>query len=850
MEVKQESVKPEIPKSEVIQSESKNTETEAKATDTNGKEDKISECESMDPKVKVSHKNNSGVTPVNGEQDYTEIKGKPYNFSKGHENPDLQDSGFLDTKSGKTEPAHHNEDIKTDGTDQSHDPKDEKGGDASDNRKDEIGHSNLLDCDQNGKVKSNGSETEKGNSGQTNDADSVPPKSAPSDGDKSNNSGQTNDANSIPPKSALSDGDKINQQKTGGEEFAFPTNNEFKKDEKGKTDHNEVVKSKTKKKKKKKDRTDKYVVQPGTTVSHHVYNEPIETLFIGCDNVVVKHEKIEEKREITKTAIHHVQSVEAMNILSEVAKSVGHIRGPKESGTCWRVGNDKIITAAHVVVGNIWDDMNGILFEPLLGQFRVDFDYISKQSSSQFKVIPKVLLIDKSLDVAVLQLKPDEKKPFPPPLKMFHVLNSEKDGDKQIYLISHNQSKKKEVNSGIGIWKPTEKRLLDLEKFCQQYGEENGYIGLERKDRLVIQCDFVGGASGSPGIVILNNVAYVVLVYIRGFPSFYHNKLFSEEQKRTFPRDKLFQHGVNIGNLFANMSSGTYIVLRNEIFPEEALKLEQTINQHKLAISGDKTSSNTETTETSTGIAKGKMDNISEKSETKIPISKATTCTDQSEDNIPESANYRRLMSHSSVPGQTFITSPQEDTDRYNITGNQSAQNIKTDGSDNCTVQDQGSHSNSSTGNAAAENHNLHAKDGEMITLQRSPGRTRLLSAGQISIDEWIGNEWQNHRYKQLQDSDLLLLSKAIHPECFNSVAIHFNLNQMDLEGIQTGQQTDLCCQMLYKWKIKNGEEATLGKLIQNLFSSWISENKNVEKEVLKSAISQVTMVSNEKAAS
>ncbi|OPL20986.1 triple collagen helix repeat-containing, partial [Mytilus galloprovincialis] len=703
--------------------------------------------------------------------------------------------------------------------------------------------------------------------------------------------------------------------------------------------------------------------------------------------------------------------------------------------------------------------MNGILFEPLLGQFRVDFDYISQQSSSQFKVIPKVLLIDKSLDIAVLQLKRDEKKPFPPPLKMFHVLNTEKDGDKQIYLISHNKSKKKEVNSGIGIWKPTEKRLEDLEKFCQQYGEENGYIGLERKDRLVIQCDFVGGASGSPGIVILNNVAYVVLVYIRGFPSFYHNQQFSEEQKRTFPRDKLFQHGVNIGNLFANMSSGTYIVLRNEIFPEEALKFEQTINQHKLAISGDKTSSNKETTETSTGIAKGKMDNISEKSETKIPISKATACTDQSEDNIPESANYRRLMSHSSVPGQTFITSPQEDTDRYNITGNQSAQgitspqedtdrynitgnqsaqditspqedtdrynitgnqsaqditspqedtdrynitgnqsaqditspqedtdrynitgnqsaqditspqedtdrynitgnqsaqditspqedtdrynitgnqsaqditspqedtdrynitgnqsaqditspqedtdrynitgnqsaqditspqedtdrynitgnqsaqditspqedtdrynitgnqsaqDIKTGESDKCTVQDQGNHSHSSTGNAAAENHNLHAKDGEMITLQRSPGRTRPVSAGQISIDEWIGNEWQDHRYKQLQDNNLLLLSKAIHPECVNSVAIHFNLNQMDVEVIQTGQQTDLCYQMLYKWKNKNGEEATLGKLIQNLFSSWISENKSVEKEVLISAISQVTMASNEETA-
>ncbi|XP_076089916.1 uncharacterized protein LOC143061939 [Mytilus galloprovincialis] len=241
------------------------------------------------------------------------------------------------------------------------------------------------------------------------------------------------------------------------------------------------------------------------------------------------------------------------------------------------------------------------------------------------------------------------------------------------------------------------------------------------------------------------------------------------------------------------MSSGTYIRLRNEIFPEEALKLEQTINQHKLAISGDKTSSNTETTEPSTHIVKGKMDNISAKSETKITISKGTACTDQSEDNIPDAANYNRLMSHNSVPGQTFITSPQEDTDRYNITGNQSAQDIKTGGSDICTVQDQGNHTHASKDNVAAENHNLHTKEGEIISLQRSPGNTRPVSAEQISrntrpvsaeqisIDEWVGHEWQEHRYKQLQDNDLLLLSKAIHPESLNSVAVHFNLNQLFL---------------------------------------------------------------------
>lgn len=42
-----------------------------------------------------------------------------------------------------------------------------------------------------------------------------------------------------------------------------------------------------------------------------------------------------------------------MEALTEVFKSVGHIKGGKGTGTCFMVGNDKIITAAHVVKDNI-----------------------------------------------------------------------------------------------------------------------------------------------------------------------------------------------------------------------------------------------------------------------------------------------------------------------------------------------------------------------------------------------------------------------------------------------------------------------------------------------------------------
>ncbi|CAC5419694.1 unnamed protein product [Mytilus coruscus] len=445
----------------------------------------------------------------------------------------------------------------------------------------------------------------------------------------------------LQPENAPSDNQQNNDDSTGynRSKFSYPGDEQ---DEKMSKEMKEIDGKKGKKKKKKRD---KYEPPPNANIQN--YYGYVDVLNLGNDNVYMgKKEKEEEKDPIRPTTIC---SLETMQVLTEVAKSVGYITGCIESGTCWRVGNDKIITAAHVVLGNIYDTDDKTTYnEKLLKTFEVDFDYISEKSQRFFKVEPRVLFMDESLDVAVLQLKPDNQKQFPPPLQKFYKLNPKKDEDKHIYLISHNKGIKKEVNSGIGIWNPTEKRMEDLERFCQKYGQQNGYIELDRKDRIVIQCEFVGGASGSPGIVIFNNVAHVVFVYIRGFPSFYYSKQFTGEKKRKYPSEKLLQQGVNIGDLFDTMSKkAVNLTLRNEIFPVEA-KLEQTINQHQLAITGDKISSNTNKTETPIDIVKGKMDNISSKSEMK-----GIVCTDQSEDKIPDAASYNRLMSHVSVPGQT-----------------------------------------------------------------------------------------------------------------------------------------------------------------------------------------------------
>ncbi|XP_052091079.1 uncharacterized protein LOC127727977 isoform X2 [Mytilus californianus] len=652
------------------------------------------------------------LNKVPGSQSSDAETDRSYLFAHGRkeEEPQIEESEFINKKTGKSDDssAHKDEVSSLNETG----PTDKAMADAS-TTFEETSPEKKVDNLPTDNAGGNDSEAVKGRSDQSN-------------GLKNDQIGKHSDKSQ--PENAQSDNQQNSDDPTGykGSKFAKLADIQDKKiSEEMKEMNSKKTKGKEKKKK------SKFEPPPNANIQH--YYKYAAVVNIGNDNVYmgqVDGKEKEEQEKVEKFQPTSTISTMEMEILVEVSKSVGYFHGPIKTGTCWRVGEDKIITAAHVVYDNIWNTVLDIPYEAELDNIKVDFDYISEKSPVFFKVEPRILFKDESLDVAVLRLIPDNRKPFPPPLKKFYRLNPKKDEDKHIYLISHNKGIKKEVNSGIGIWNPTEKRMEDLERFCQKYGQQNGYIELDRKDRLVIQCEFVGGASGSPGIVIFNNVAHVVFVYIRGFPSFYHRKQFPEEERRKFPRDKLLQQGVNIGNLYDAMSK-TKVNLCNEIFHEEAKKREQNIKQHKLAIT-DVNSSNTDKTERSIDSGKDKMDNISSKSEVEIPISKVTACTDQSEDKIPDAASYNRLMSHVSVPGQTYISSPEEDTDKYNNTGNQPAQNIETGGSDKCTVRDPCNHS--SMNNGAAENHSWHVREKEIVSLQRSPGKTRPVPVEQITI--------------------------------------------------------------------------------------------------------------------
>ncbi|CAC5365396.1 unnamed protein product [Mytilus coruscus] len=438
---------------------------------------------------------------------------KPYLFSKGapEEEPQTEDLGFTDKITGiqDSEP--------TDQSSSSHET---------------VPTEKAIDED-----KSSTTEDDKLQPGNTS-SDKLQPKNTPSDKSQ--------------PENAPSDNQQNNDDSTGYNRSKFSNPG----DEQDKKMSKEMKESDGQKRKKKKKKPDKYDPPPNAIIQN--YYGHVDVLILGNDNVYMgKKEKKEEKVE-TFQPTSTISALE-MKVLLKVSESVGIFHGPGETGTCWRVGKDKVMTAAHVVKHNIWSTFHNFLNENKYKECYVDFNYNGKKSKDTdskyvFDIEKTVYFDPDTLDVAVLKLKRETHKEFPPPLESFKILDPEKNDDQHIYLIGHDKGDKLHINYGMGLWNPTEKRLKDLEKFfVRSMEKENGYKELDRKDRLVIQCKFVSGASGCPGVIIHEDKATVVLIYTEDFQIFILVKTFGKK-RREFPNERLLQQGVNIGPVFKSMT--------------------------------------------------------------------------------------------------------------------------------------------------------------------------------------------------------------------------------------------------------------------------------------------------------
>ncbi|CAC5386874.1 unnamed protein product [Mytilus coruscus] len=245
-------------------------------------------------------------------------------------------------------------------------------------------------------------------------------------------------------------------------------------------------------------------------------------------------------------AIHVADKVSALNTVSE---SVGIVRGQFINSSCWRVGQNFIMTVWHGIEQQIRGHDNN-MNENKLKYMTVEFC-----NKKQFRIRPSIVYQNKELDTVVLQLEATSRN-LPPPLTKFHIVDPENDDGALLHLIAYPLGEKKQIHFDVELWTPTHTRIQILKDFCASKYKfsgnyDNDYDDLLQKDRLVVKCQFEHGASGCPGIMLShnNNEPHVVLMFARGFPNFYYRRKFSRE-RRTFPKSKLLQQGISICSIY------------------------------------------------------------------------------------------------------------------------------------------------------------------------------------------------------------------------------------------------------------------------------------------------------------
>nr|XP_034302665.1 uncharacterized protein LOC105344256 isoform X3 [Crassostrea gigas] len=332
-------------------------------------------------------------------------------------------------------------------------------------------------------------------------------------------------------------------------------------------------KAKTKKKSSTKGILDnKKKSRKGGVNAKRVDNLGIGTVMI-LDERTIQPEKVQEKHVNIPVSYKPVEEkkqpipVEDLEKLMGLKSAVGMIYGYQQTGTAFRVGVDKIITAWHVVraitaVGKLGDHA---VF--------VDFDYekdFQPDHLLRFPLKPGVLYYNEKLDIAVLQIKENPYgTAFPKPLENFVNFTRQIHEKYSIYLIGHTGAGKKSVDHVLKYWDPLSHRIKELYEWCEEefvLKHGFGYTGIGDETRLHFQCMFRHGASGCPGFIVPpGGEAKVVTVLLRGFPDFYYFDNFTDEERERVPTEKLIQQGSNIDAIKKDMQTKNMDLYR-EIF--------------------------------------------------------------------------------------------------------------------------------------------------------------------------------------------------------------------------------------------------------------------------------------------
>ena len=256
------------------------------------------------------------------------------------------------------------------------------------------------------------------------------------------------------------------------------------------------------------------------------FNIKFKTITVGKDSREIIKRRISENFALKQGYRGYVSEHED---LIQIAQSVGAIfkldpdNHPCLVGTCFRIGEEYIITNKHV------EEEITTMAKDLV---YVNFNFKKPcQADSKRSFIDYLVMSSTELDYAIFRMKkPHEQLPpsiFAHGVSIMNPACPESNWyllrDKPLRLIGHPQGEPKQMDlmctvnarpqSGLECWCYTLRRG----EVSKGEAVSDYHQGKDRRRITYHTSNFFHGSSGSPGIVLLNGKKWVVVLHARGF---------------------------------------------------------------------------------------------------------------------------------------------------------------------------------------------------------------------------------------------------------------------------------------------------------------------------------------------
>ena len=190
------------------------------------------------------------------------------------------------------------------------------------------------------------------------------------------------------------------------------------------------------------------------------------------------------------------------------------------------------------------------------------FDYFKEIQFTDVKkyfLKPVVHFFDDKTDTAVLELRDNRvDNPLPPPFELLNAQYTVTD----FTLIGHNGAAMVYNEVDQVVDRDSETTCNDIQ-WIKDYSLETTGFNYEllphnvvlNDQRILFHCKLNHGASGSPGIVVLDDRVVVVTMLLCGYPDWYYSPDVDQRTRTDWPEQYCIEQGVDMFSVSKTMSS-------------------------------------------------------------------------------------------------------------------------------------------------------------------------------------------------------------------------------------------------------------------------------------------------------